>query len=86
MLAVGDRIPLEAAVWLGPNEQVAAPFTFRNMKGQTLTVPLWAALRHVVNHASYHRGQVASKLKRLGVEPPITDLVFWVAEQTPRPA
>jgi hypothetical protein len=22
MLAVGDRIPLEASVWLGPNERV----------------------------------------------------------------
>ena len=27
-------------------------------------------LRHVVNHGSYHRGQIASKLKRRGVDPP----------------
>jgi len=39
----------------------------------------------VVNHASYHRGQVASKLKRFGVEPPVTDLVAWAIERTPRP-
>jgi len=46
-------------------------------------LPPWVVLRHMVNHATYHRGQVASKLKRYGVEPPSTDLVFWAVEQLP---
>ena len=75
-----DRMALE----LTP-EQLAAPFTYRNLRGQVATVPLWAALRHVVNHATYHRGQVASKLRRLGVEPPVTDLVYFAIEQAPQP-
>jgi uncharacterized damage-inducible protein DinB len=62
-------------------DQLAAPLTWTNLRGQTNVAPLWAALRHVVNHATYHRGQVASKLKLLGVEPPVTDFVFWAAEQ-----
>ena len=66
-------------------DELAAPFTYTNLRGQTTTAPLWAALRHVVNHATYHRGQAASKLKRLGVEPPVTDFVFWAVEQTPQP-
>jgi uncharacterized damage-inducible protein DinB len=44
-------------------------------------LPPWAVLRQVVNHSTYHRGQVAAKLKRLGVEPPMTDLIRWVMEQ-----
>jgi uncharacterized damage-inducible protein DinB len=67
---------------LTPDELVA-PFTYRNLRGQVATVPLWAALRHVVNHATYHRGQAASKLKRLGVEPPVTDFLYWAIEQAP---
>jgi uncharacterized damage-inducible protein DinB len=47
-------------------------------------LPPWAVLRHVVNHSTYHRGQVASKLKRLGVEQPMTDFVFWAIEQAPQ--
>jgi uncharacterized damage-inducible protein DinB len=29
----------------------------------------------------FDRGQVAAKLKRLGVDPPATDVIFWVMEQ-----
>jgi uncharacterized damage-inducible protein DinB len=43
-------------------------------------------LRHVVNHSTYHRGQVASKLKRFGVEQPMTDFVLWALEQVPQQA
>lgn len=54
--------------------------------GRTFTLPRWAILRHIVNHSSYHRGQNASKLKRFGIEQPITDFFWWVIEQVPQEA
>jgi uncharacterized damage-inducible protein DinB len=54
--------------------------------GRTFTLPPWAILRHIVIHSSYHRGQVASKLKRFGIEQPITDYFWWVIEQIPQHA
>lgn len=54
--------------------------------GRSFTLPRWAILRHIVNHSSYHRGQVASKLKRFGIEQPITDLFWWAIEQVPQQA
>ncbi len=50
------------------------------------TLPRWAMLRHIVNHSTYHRGQIASKLKRFGIEQPNTDFFFWAIEQIPREA
>ncbi len=70
-----DRLPIRAPDWL------AAPMTLRG-RGRTLVLPPWVILRHVVNHSSYHRGQVASKLKRFGIEQPATDLLFWAIEQS----
>jgi uncharacterized damage-inducible protein DinB len=66
-------------------ELLATPRTFRG-RGQVASLPPWTVLRHVVNHATYHRGQVAAKLKRLGVVQPETDFIFWVFEQMHRPA
>jgi uncharacterized damage-inducible protein DinB len=66
-------------------EQLSTPRLFQG-RGRSAILPPWAVLRHVVNHSTYHRGQVAAKLKRLGVDPPATDLIFWVFEQMPQKA
>jgi uncharacterized damage-inducible protein DinB len=66
-------------------ERLNTVLTLRG-RGWTLTLPPWAMLRHIVNHSSYHRGQVASKLKRFGIEQPVTDFAFWVIEQIPQEA
>src|SRR5262249_20116204 len=66
-------------------QQLAPPRTFQ-LRGRSLVLPPWVVLRHVVNRATYHRGQVASKLNRLGVQQPDTDIVFWAREQVPQQA
>ncbi len=56
---------------------------YRNLRGEAKRVPYWAVFRHVVTHASYHRGQVSAMIRRLGHEPKATDLVLWAIRQTP---
>ena len=58
-----------------------ALFAWKNLSGAEKTAPFWVILRHVVNHASYHRGQISSMVKRLGKKPIATDLVFWGIER-----
>jgi uncharacterized damage-inducible protein DinB len=62
---------------------LATPVRY-SRRGRTATLPPWAVLRHIVNHTTYHRGQVASKLKRFGIQQAETDLVYWVFEQMPQ--
>lgn len=52
-------------------------FTFRNIAGVEITRPRWQVFRHIVNHGTYHRGQIANMLRQLGVKPPPTDLLYW---------
>lgn len=79
LIACHDRFAAEVLPGFSA-EQIASPFTYINYQGREITAPLWAALWHVVNHGTYHRGQIASKLKRRGVDPPTTDLVYWSIE------
>src|SRR5712691_1069477 len=37
-------------------------------------------LRHVVGHSSYHRGQVITLMRQLGVKPPSTGLILFCRE------
>jgi uncharacterized damage-inducible protein DinB len=53
------------------------PVEYRNIKGETWRYPLWQQLCHVVNHSSYHRGQVITMLRQLGAAPPATDLLVY---------
>lgn len=56
---------------------------YRNTRGVAHANPLWQLLRHVVNHSSYHRGQVVGMLRQLGGEGVATDLVSWYRDGMP---
>ena len=51
--------------------------SYRNLAGQVFADPLGGLIRHVVNHSTYHRGQVATQLRQLGLKPPSTDLIVF---------
>jgi uncharacterized damage-inducible protein DinB len=36
-------------------------------------------------HTSYHRGQVALRLREAGGEPPLTDFIAWIWMERPKP-
>ena len=56
--------------------------TYRAFNGQSATLPYWQMLQHVVNHGSYHRGQVTTLLRQLGAAPPQgMDLVAFYRER-----
>jgi uncharacterized damage-inducible protein DinB len=42
---------------------------YRMLNGSSSASPFWQMLQHVVNHASYHRGQVTTMLRQLSASP-----------------
>jgi uncharacterized damage-inducible protein DinB len=55
--------------------------TYVNLKGERWTYPFAEILQHVVNHGTYHRGQITHLLRDLGVAPPPTDYLVFVADR-----
>jgi uncharacterized damage-inducible protein DinB len=43
--------------------------------------PLWQSMQHLVNHGTYHRGQVTTLLRQLGAQPILTDLMHFYRER-----
>ncbi len=43
--------------------------------------PRWQMIQHVVNHGTYHRGQVTTMLRQLGAKAVGTDLITYYRER-----
>ncbi|HXN21437.1 MAG TPA: DinB family protein [Candidatus Dormibacteraeota bacterium] len=46
------------------------------------TNPMWQSLQHLVNHGTYHRGQITTLLRQLGGKPLLTDLMHFYRERS----
>ena len=62
-------------------ESLAKPLTYKNLKGDSFSYPLGQLMLHLVNHSTYHRGQVTTLIRQLGAQPVSTDLVVYYAER-----
>jgi len=49
---------------------VARILEYRLLSGHSGASPVWQMVQHVVNHASYHRGQITTMLRQIGAQPP----------------
>jgi uncharacterized damage-inducible protein DinB len=57
-------------------------FEFTLLNGRPASAIFWQNLQHVVNHGSYHRGQVTTLLRQLGASPPKSmDLIAFYRER-----
>lgn len=54
---------------------------YKSFTGDDFSNPLWQTLHQLTNHASYHRGQVVTMLRQLGVKAVSTDLIGFYREQ-----
>ena len=59
-------------------EKIDTRMEYKSLKGEPHSSSFKQTLQHVVNHASYHRGQVTTMLRQIGVKPPeSTDLINY---------
>lgn len=57
-------------------------FEYRTFNGQAMRSVFWHTLQHLVNHGSYHRGQITTMLRQIGAAPPKSmDLIAFHRER-----
>jgi len=44
-------------------------YAYKNLAGQDFKSIFWHMFQHVVNHATYHRGQITTMMRQLGANP-----------------
>jgi len=62
-------------------DKLNAPMEVRTLDGTRYAQPLWQMMQHLVNHGSYHRGQVVTFLRQLGHKATSTDLIRFYRDR-----
>lgn len=66
---------------LGP-EAVERTIDYQDLRGNDQSDVIWQILQHVVNHGTYHRGQITTMLRQLDAGPPKSmDLIAFYRER-----
>ena len=92
LLDDGEEFTLDqlAAAWPQVNDglaayldtaQVGGDLHWTNLQGKKAHLPVWQVLLHVVNHATYHRGQITTMIRQLGGAAVSTDLIYYYVER-----
>jgi uncharacterized damage-inducible protein DinB len=61
--------------------RLPAEMPFKLLSGDPNSMRLVDQMQHVANHATLHRGQVVGMIRQLGLEPPSTDLLFYLRRE-----
>lgn len=72
---------LQAFVRSLTTEKLNAAMETSTLDGTRYSMPLWQMMQHLVNHGTYHRGQVTAFLRQLGHQAVSTDLVRFYRER-----
>ena len=78
--AEAERNLLDYVSALKP-EDIDRVIAHKTTAGVPQSAPLSQMLQHLVNHGTYHRGQVATMLRQLDAKPIGTDLIVFYRER-----
>jgi uncharacterized damage-inducible protein DinB len=70
---IGQRVFLDVLT----NARLLAVVRYVNLERETWQYPLWRQMYHVVNHSTYHRGQLTTMLRHLQAVPVPTDFLVF---------
>ncbi len=72
-----DKTNYEQTLQILDSFDLNETINYSNSKGQVFNNNIRDILFHVANHSTYHRGQIATEFKQRGLEPLITDYIFY---------
>ncbi len=78
------RIERDTSAWLDAHltdDFLDGTFEMKTLKGEVFSHRYGESMVHLVNHSTYHRGQIAGMMRQLGFRPPATDYVLFVRER-----
>lgn len=67
----------QKSIQIVENSDFDQKMEYQNSKGTKFENSIFEMLFQAINHSTYHRGQINSLLKQNGIEPVLTDYIFY---------
>ncbi|KMQ67280.1 damage-inducible protein DinB [Chryseobacterium sp. FH2] len=67
----------QKSIQIVQNSDLDKRIEYQNSRGTAFENSIFEMLFQAVNHSTYHRGQINSLLKQNGIEPILTDYIFY---------
>lgn len=83
VMELGNNLLVQSKQWkewidLATDAALEHEFIYKNSKKDQFKQPVYEALNHLFNHQSYHRGQLSTMLRQVGIDAiPNTDLIAF---------
>jgi len=72
-----DRTNYKDSIKILDHEKLGTGIKYLTSKGEPFTNNIEDILFHIINHSTYHRGQIAVDFRDHGLEPIVTDYIFY---------
>lgn len=72
-----DKTNYEQTLQILQKFDLTETINYSNTKGQAFSNNIQDILFHIINHSTYHRGQIATEFKQNGLEPLVTDYILY---------
>ncbi len=87
ILELSQQLMLQSKQWkewidLATEAALEHEFIYKNSKKDQFKQPVYEALHHLFNHQTFHRGQIITMLRQVGLEEiPNTDLIAFLRKK-----
>jgi len=65
--------------------ELKAEIRYTTTRGETFARPLWQPVLQLVNHSTYHRGQLVTMLRQMGYPAPQSDFIYFCIDRAAAP-
>ncbi len=72
-----DKNNYEQTIDLLDRNELSKMIQYTTSNGQSFTNSVQDILFHIINHSTYHRGQIATSMKQEGMTPIVSDYIFY---------
>lgn len=72
-----DRNNFQRSLEILEDHDLKELIDYPNSKGSKFSNSIQEIFFHISNHFTHHKGQLISDLRQAGIEPPVTDYIFY---------